>query len=242
MLALIDADTPVFSTALVSEDINLALAKHRLDINILGIIKGSGADDARLFVSGEGNFRKEIDATYKANRTNKPSPKWREALSKHLVDLWGAVECHGYEADDGCGIHQRYDGSTIICGIDKDLLQIPGLHYQWPIVKKGKTVRQALYHDIDVETGWRNLFTQALVGDTSDNIKGVPGIGKEKAAKILEWYETREDMHEAVLVEYVSVGKDWQERFWTTMDLLYVWREIGVTYSIRDEIYGDGKE
>lgn len=244
MLALIDSDTPVFAAAVVSEDVELPIAKSRLDYNINHILEDSGCSEYKLFVSGEGNFRKEIDPAYKANRNNKPSPRWREELRLHLINAWGAVECNGYEADDACGIHQASDGSTIICGIDKDLLQIPGKHYQWPIIRKGEVIRPSLYHDIDEETGWRNLFTQALTGDTADNIKGVHGIGPKKAEKILEGCHTEQEMYQRVENYYLFESTTDDEitckttRFERNLNLLYIWRELGVTYSIRREING----
>ena len=239
MLALLDSDTPIFSTALVSEDVDLPIAKSRLDYNINHILEDSGCSEYKLFVSGEGNFRKEIDPSYKLHRADKPTPKWREALRLHLIEAWGAIECNGYEADDACGIHQCSDGSTIICGIDKDLLQIPGKHYQWPIVRKGEIVRPGLYHDIDEETGWRNLFTQALTGDTADNIKGVHGIGQVKAAMVLEDCHFEEAMYAAVWYEYIMDNPEGEQRFHKNLDLLYIWRELGITYSIRRETMGD---
>jgi DNA polymerase I len=247
LTALIDSDTPVFSTALVSEDVDLPLAKSRLDYNINRIIEDSGCSEYKLFVSGKGNFRKEIDPSYKLHRADKPTPKWREDLRLHLLYAWGAIECNGYEADDACGIHQCSGGSTIICGIDKDLLQIPGKHYQWPIIRKGEIVRPALYHDIDEETGWRNLFTQALTGDTADNIKGVHGIGPKKAEKILEGCHTEGEFYTTVYTAYTT--RAWMDddateetetqRFFRNCDMLYIWRELGITYSIRRETMGD---
>ena len=213
LTALIDSDTPIFATALVSEDVDLSIAKSRLDYNINKIIEGSGADKYKLFVSGEGNFRKEIDPSYKLHRVDNPTPKWREDLRLHLIEAWGAIECNGYEADDACGIHQCSDGSTIICGIDKDLLQIPGRHYQWPITRKGEIVRPALYHDIDEEIGWRNLFTQALTGDVADNIKGVYGIGDVRAAKILAECSTEEEFYNLIADQKAIKDEDVKEKY-----------------------------
>ncbi len=250
LTALIDADTPIFSTAIVSEDVDVSIAKARLDVCVSNIIRDSGCTDYKLFVSGGKNFRKEIDPLYKANRTS-PDPKYREPLRQHLIKEWGAFECVGYEADDACGVEQRQDGSTMIVAIDKDLLQVPGLHYSWPIVRQGKMVRDHTFQEVDVEQGWRNLFTQSLTGDTSDNIKGIPGIGKVKAAKLLAECHTEAEMHEVCNGVYTTyeTGCDaalnfddaYQrgvERFDRNMDLLYIWRELGITYSIRREIYG----
>lgn len=246
--ALIDSDTPIWSTAFVSEEVSESIAKSRLDVCIQNIIDASGCSEYMLFVSGGNNFRKEIDSSYKANRTM-PDPKHRETLRLHLINEWKAVECVGFEADDSCGVHQT--DNTIICGIDKDLLQIPGRHYQWPIIRKGTIAREGMFHEISVEQGWRNLFTQALTGDTSDNIKGVAGIGPKKAEKLLAEYKTEEEMYKVCLEQYVNrealedaalnfddAYQRAQERFDRNLNLLYIWRELGITYSIRKEIYG----
>lgn len=229
MKALIDFDTPIFSTALVSEDVSEGIAKSRLDVNLGKLLDGIGCSEYTLFVSGGKNFRKEIDPSYKANRS-KDDPIHREALRQHAINEWGAVECDGYEADDACGIYQTE--KTVIVAIDKDLLQVPGKHYSWPIIKKGVVVREARWLDIDEETGFRNFFTQALTGDTSDNIKGVTGLGKVKAARALEHCHTEEEMYNTVAALYVE-----EERLRNNLDLLWIWRNFGETYSIRKEIY-----
>lgn len=240
MLALLDSDTPVYDVALSAENVEFAYARQRLDVRINNIISASGASHYKLFVSGEGNFRKEICPLYKANR--KPSPKWREPLRKYLIEEWGAVECNGYEADDACGIHQGQD--TIICGIDKDLLQIPGRHYQWPIVRKGEIVRPGRFWEVSEEQGWRALFTQALTGDVSDNIKGLHRVGAVKAAVALSEATTEEDMLDIVYKLYLKdciTNDDLQmeiTRLQKNLDLLYIWRELGITYTTRREMNG----
>lgn len=241
-LALVDSDTPIFATALVSEDVSVDIAKSRLDVCINNIIRDSGCSEYMLFVSGGVNFRKEIDPSYKANRTG-DDPKHREALRQHLITDWHAVECVGYEADDACGVHQKDDGSTMIVAIDKDLLQVPGLHYSWPIIKKGVVVREGIFREISKEEGIKRFFTQALTGDVSDNIKGIHGIGPKKAEKLLADCTTEEEMYDVVQFWYCSsamVEDTEQEeiRLKNNLDLLWVWRELGITYSIRKEIYG----
>jgi len=242
LLALIDSDTPVYSTALVSEEVSEAIAKSRLDVCISNLIKGSGCSEYKLFVSGGKNFRYEIDPTYKANRTG-DDPKWREALRSHLIKEWNAFECVGFEADDMCGIEQKEDGSTCIVAIDKDLLQVPGLHYSWPVIRKGVVVREGIFQEISKEEGMRRFFTQALTGDTSDNIKGIRGIGPKKAEKLLAGLTTEEELYDAVQFQYTSTlmvedAEEGEKRLKFNLDLLWIWREIGVNYTIRKEIYG----
>lgn len=233
MKALVDADTPIYSTALVSEDVSEGIAKSRLDVNISKLLDNTRCSEYVLFVSGGDNFRKEIDPSYKGNRTQ-PDPIHREALRQHLITQWGAVECDGYEADDACGIYQKPNGETVIVAIDKDLLQVPGIHYSWPIIKKGVVVRDHRWLEISEEEGMRRFFTQMLTGDVSDNIVGVEGIGKVRSEKVLAPCHTEEAMYETVLNLY---GED-TERFYKNLDMLWIWRNFGETYSIRKEIYG----
>jgi len=233
MLALVDADTPVVSSAKSAQYKELFVATSRLDKTIDNILSNSGCTSYKLFVSGGKNFRKEIDHLYKANRPTEPI-KWRRECHEHLIKKWGAIETDGYEADDAVGCEQRYDGSTIICGIDKDLIMISGLHYQWPIVRGGHVVREELFHDITPEEGIRKFFIQALTGDTTDNIFGIKGVGPVKAEKLLSECKTEEEMYEVVKDQY---GEGAEGLLHKNLDLLWIWREYGITYSIKREIY-----
>jgi 5'-3' exonuclease len=240
MLALVDADTPCVSAALSAKDSPLWVATSRLDKTIDNILEGSGCSSYKLFVSGGHNFRYDIDPLYKANRP-KEAIKWREECKQHLITQWGAIETDGYEADDAVGCEQKYDGSTIICGIDKDLLMIAGKHYQWPIIRGGEIVREALFHDITHEQGMRTFFEQVLTGDNTDNIIGLKGVGPVKAGKILEECETEEEMFLAVLDYYTDQGSCfdiWENRFYNNCNLLWIWRSLGETYTLRREFYG----
>ena len=233
MLALIDADTPIFAASLSAEGQDEWVAFSRLDKTMENFVKGSGCSSYELFVSSGVNFRKEIDPSYKANRTQ-PDPKHRQACKEWLIKERGAIPCDGFEADDAVGCEQRTDDSTIICAIDKDLLMIPGKHYQWPITRGGKVVRKGRFIEISEEQGIRNFFTQMLTGDTSDNIIGVHGIGPKKAEKILAPYDTEEDMYSCVKEWYE--GYDREEDFHKNLDLLWIWRSYGITYNIRREL------
>lgn len=211
-----------------------------------GILEGCKCDSYSLYVSGGSNFRKEIDPQYKANRKLLKSPAHRQACHNHLIDKHGAIECINYEADDACGVNQRTDGSTMIVGIDKDLLQIPGLHYRWPILRKGVVTREEEFLEVDYITGMRRFFTQVLTGDTSDNIKGIYGIGEKRAEKLLADCHTEEEMYTRCLITYLQEVHDEdeeticceRERFERNLNLLWIWRELGVTYSIRREMNG----
>ena len=234
MLALVDSDTPVVAAALSAQDKELWVATSRLDKSIDKILSASGCTSYKLFVSGGNNFRKEIDHLYKANRPTEPI-KWRKECHEHLIEKWGAIETDGYEADDAVGCEQRYDGSTIICGIDKDLLMIAGKHYQWPIVRGGHVVREEAFIEVDPDDGMKTFFSQVLTGDTTDNIFGIKGVGSVKAEKLLAEAKTEEEMYEICKAQY---GEDALGLFHKNLDLLWIWREYGITYTIKREVYG----
>lgn len=132
-------------------------------------------------VKGKGNFRKDLTEEYKAKR-----PELEQDIRDKLNFLHkyavkqGAVQADGMEADDLVAIwaHEALENKDeyVICGIDKDLLQIPGHHYNY-----GKDTWQL----INEEQALYNLYIQCLTGDATDNIPGLKGIGPKKAEKIL---------------------------------------------------------
>lgn len=244
-IALVDADTPVFAAAVSSDDQHVHIALSRLDVSINKIIEQSGCGEFRLYVSGGDNFRKELDPRYKANRP-KVDPIHREACKQHLIKHWDAIETDGYEADDAVGCEQTKD--TMIVGIDKDLLMIPGKHFQWPLVRQGKVLREGVFHTTSYIDGLRLFYTQALVGDKSDNIlqwfdkssdtwkKNKWALGQKKAEKLLEDVNIEEDMYNVVKNHYIASNK--LDELATVLDLLWIWRSYGETYSIRRMLYG----
>ena len=135
------------------------------------------ADELRIFISGTGNFRYSLYPDYKANRRNVPKPEHLGAVQQFLVRKWGAVFVDGMEADDAIGIAATEDIDFTVCSIDKDLLQIPGNHFNF--VKNEHRL-------VDPETAAYNLYSLMLIGDTSDNVRGVEGIGPVNARRILD--------------------------------------------------------
>ena len=177
--ALIDADLVAYRCAASCEENDTPdLAIWRCNELVERILDRVNATDYTLYLSGDGNFRKEINPEYKANRKDKPRPKWLQACREYLVLEWNAKVTDGIEADDALGIAQRED--TFICSLDKDLLQIPGMHYNW--------VKDEEYYITETE-GLKNFWTQTVVGDVADNVFGIYGLGPKKTAKLFETIE-----------------------------------------------------
>lgn len=207
MLALIDADTIAFSCAATAENDELWVATSRADDMIQRLIRETNADDAELWLTGDGNFRYNIYPEYKANRIGAYRPRHEKDVKRHMREVWRANTSESCEADDMLGVrngeicNQPPVYSSIMVHIDKDLDQLPGLHYNWELTRLGKTVREAKQYVVTPQEGLRSFYYQLIVGDSTDNIKGVPGCGPKAAERLLdsnpqtEWYQMVLDLY-----------------------------------------------
>lgn len=140
------------------------------------------------------SFRYEIDASYKSKR-----PPRDEAAVAQLGRVCKALraagfvllEAEGFEADDvvatvvGWAAKQEPPAEIVIAGQDKDLLQLVSERVSFLAVQSGALVRpEAVRSKYGVGPEQMRDFL-ALVGDSSDNIKGVPKIGPENAKRLL---------------------------------------------------------
>ena len=213
---VIDGDIIAYRPAASSENEDMAIALFRVDDMMHKMLLNLQCEDYEVYLTGSNNFRKRLDPEYKANRKGKPKPKWLQACREHLIRRYHAKVIDGVEADDALGIAASHDLNAVVCSIDKDLLQIPGEHYNF--VKDE-------YQYIGGRQADLNFWTQLLVGDTSDNIKGVAGLGPVKSKKILEKFNTNEDWFKTVRELY----KD-DKRFLTNLCLFWIHRNEGMTW------------
>jgi DNA polymerase-1 len=153
--------------------------------------------------SKQRSFRKEMFEAYKANRPPAP-PDLQQQMSRvrEVVEAWGMspIEAPGFEADDIIAtlVGQARDKGlrVVIVSADKDLLQLVG-----PDVVMYDTMRNKVFgpeetrEKLGVDPGQvRDLL--ALMGDSSDNVPGVPSVGQKTAAKLLEEYGTFDGIYE----------------------------------------------
>lgn len=210
MKALIDADIVAFSCAAFNEEWGWDACVNDMDDMLDRIMKTTNSDTYSMYLSGSHNFRYDINPEYKANRKDKVDPKYREDAKAYLIEIYGAILCDGIEADDAMGIAQGED--TIICTIDKDLLQVPGLHYNW---------RKDIFTTVSELDGLRHFYRQLLMGDRTDNIFGVKGIGEVKSKRYIDPHETEWEMFQQVQDLY---GGD-DERLLMNGKCLWILRE-----------------
>lgn len=178
-----------------------------------------------VFLSGVGNFRNSIAtrASYKGNRSGAVPPVHLKAIRQHLIDR-GAIVSQGEEADDLLGIAATAAPGSVVCSIDKDLLQIPGRHYDF--VKKEEVT-------ISPKQAVLNFYAQALSGDATDNVPGLTGIGPVKAKKALEGCNSpAECWDKAVELYYEEFGATLGRRYAVeAAQLVYVRREVEKDWS-----------
>lgn len=211
MRALLDGDIYSFRAAASAEHDGLGIAIYRVEEMIDKTLAETGADEFSIFLSGDNNFRYEIYPEYKANRTQ-PKPQYLREVKDYLIQKYKAEVSDGCEADDLLGIAQCANENTIICSIDKDLRMIPGMHYSFEIrgrITRGPRTGEEWIKPMEICNvkpieGLRAFYYQLLVGDSTDNIKGAPGIGPVKAAAILEGLSTEKELLEAVRDHYSS--------------------------------------
>ena len=158
-------------------------------------------------------FRHEMFTEYKGTRKGMP-PELHEQVPvlKELLTAMGIkiMELPGYEADDLLGtVAKRSEAKgmdVLVVSGDRDLLQIvtDDIRVCIPKTKRG-TTEYEMYYTKDVQEKYGLLPLQiielkALMGDSSDNIPGVPGIGEKTATAILQQFDNVENAH-AHLVE-----------------------------------------
>ena len=220
MRALLDGDIFAYRTAAASEEADERICLLRLDRFVREVLHTTQSDAYNIFLSGEDNFRYKLFPEYKAHRKDVVKPKWLQQCREYLVTEWNAEISHGCEADDLLG--SRQDDTTIICSIDKDLLQIEGKHYNF--------VKEEFY-DVTYEGGMRHFYEQLLKGDRADGIPGVAGLGEKKAARMLEGCETEQEMFDVCRGAYND-----DALMYTYGACLWIWRKEGDIWNPTDLI------
>ncbi len=150
---------------------------------------------AIIFDTSRVSFRNEIYPQYKAHRPDPPEdlvPQFALVRDATRAFDLPAIELAGFEADDLIATYARLaveaGDEVVIVSSDKDLMQLvrPGVAMLDPI--KQKTIGEAeVFEKFGVKPD-RVVDVQALAGDSTDNVPGVPGIGVKTAAELINTY------------------------------------------------------
>lgn len=151
------------------------------------------------------NFRKDLCDTYKDGRIETPNDlKIQFPEAKKICTLLGIkyIECDNYEADDIIGTFARMadedkNYNATIISSDKDLLQLISDEVDVKLLKQKEYIlmnEQTFFEHYGIKP-IRMIDLKALMGDPSDNIPGVKGIGEKTALSLLVKYDTLENLY-----------------------------------------------
>jgi DNA polymerase-1 len=155
-----------------------------------------------IFDSPKRTFRDDLFTEYKANRSETPND-----LQVQIPYIYRAIDAfrvkrivrEGYEADDviatlaTAGVKKKID--SVIITADKDFMQVVGPHVRlWDPMRDKSTGLREVRDRFGVEP--RTLIDiQALMGDSIDNIKGVPGVGEKTATSLIQEFGSLDNLY-----------------------------------------------
>ena len=199
-------------------------------------------------------FRHEKYLDYKGGRNETPDDlKKQFSVAKKIVPLMGikCFEIDNYEADDIIGTYSKMalidpEFETTIVSSDKDLLQLINEETEVKLLKQKDYIRMNEETFIDTYgiKPIRMIDLKGLMGDASDNIPGVKGIGEKTALKLLQEYDSLENVYDNIdNIKGATKQKliDGKESAFMSKDIATIYNEVPVTYSL-EELKYDGPD
>ncbi|UQZ76503.1 DNA polymerase I [Niallia circulans] len=201
------------------------------------------------FDAGKTTFRHKTFSEYKGGRQKTPPelseqfPYIRELLKSYGIHHY---ELENYEADDIIGtlsLQGEKDGfEVVVISGDKDLTQLSSDKTTVYITRKGITDMESYTPDHIQEkyglTPDRIIDMKGLMGDSSDNIPGVPGVGEKTAIKLLKEFDSLENLVQSI--DKVSGKKlkekleEFKDQALMSKELATIFREAPLTITLED--------
>ncbi|MEI0531104.1 DNA polymerase I [Brachyspira pilosicoli] len=198
--------------------------------------------------SSRQTFRSEIYKAYKENRESMPDDlRSQIPILYNLIDALGItrIVLDNYEADDIVGCiaqnNKKENIKTIIYSPDKDILQL--VDDNTKVIASNKD-NELIEYDINMVKEKRGVYPNqiidllSLMGDASDNIPGVKGIGEKTALKLLEEYDTLDNIYKNI----DSIKGKIQEKLIADKDNAYMSYELATIKREIEELNIDYKE
>ncbi len=195
-------------------------------------------------------FRHEKYSEYKAGRREMPEElKLQFPKAKEVLDAMGIkhFEIDNYEADDIIGtlaktVDKEDKFIATIISSDKDLLQLISKEVEVKLLKTKGFIRfdEKTFKETYGTTPIHMIDLKALMGDASDHIQGVKGIGEKTAINLLTKYQSLDNVYEHLneiggkTKEKLEQGKD---DAYMSYDLATIYKEVPLPFSLEDCIY-----
>ena len=172
------------------------------------------------------NFRKYFYPDYKSNRLPKPEflIHWGDVILDEFKQL-GAIGTKIIESDDVLNIgYNKFKSqyNVIIVSADKDLNQIPGQHYN---------PKKNVGYYVSEQEALDNKLIQILMGDSTDGIRGIEGVGPKTAIKLLEGVRKDNILKDTTEYQLYRIYKkfytdNWYSEYTKTKFLVLLLKEI----------------
>lgn len=182
------------------------------------------------------NFRKKEYSFYKEGRQTTPDElKEQMPVARKILDAMGIkyLEMEPYEADDIIGTISQLtendkDFASVIISSDKDLLQLISDETEMKLLKQTGFIRynhESFLNDYKIEP-IRIIDLKALMGDSSDNIPGVKGIGEKTALKLLQEYGSLENIYDNIN----NITGKTKEKLENDKEMAFISKKIATIY------------
>lgn len=216
-VAFIDADSMIYALAYKYRSVDACVV--HLNTLISSLMDLTDSREGNVFLKGVNNFRFESDPDYKGNRKDNIEPDVKERINRVYAEMAEvAVLGHNGEADDYVTFYAadaRQQGkSYVTIHIDKDLDCIPGWHLNF---------KTGAFKFLSDEESYRFTMSQLLTGDSTDNIKGIFGVGPKTAEKKLSPYKPHELWDVVVSTWEEKQGEQvWKDNFIRCANCIYL--------------------
>jgi 5'-3' exonuclease len=241
MKTLIDGDSISYIIGWTCRNLDTSLTSYQIvlqttDKFVQDILTATKCDGYAGFLGGvHPTFRHMLNSSYKANRgLTKPDwwNQWGGIINQRLRAHWKFYYVEGIEAEDAVGMiaHSLNYQDVTLAHIDKDLNQIPGIHYNYnTLVSKTISPQEAAF----------NLWKQVMTGDTTDNLPGLPGIGPKKAELVLNTSSFIDDYKHRTLRKFCDQLGEYQGmiQFSECYVMVKILTEIPPTLTFKPEDY-----
>ena len=194
-------------------------------------------------------FRHEKYTDYKGGRIETPDElKKQFPVAKEVISAMGLkwYDIDNYEADDIIGTFSTYcDNENIkgtIISSDKDLLQLINEDVDVKLLKSGDSIR---YNEETFERDYgikpiNIIDLKALMGDSSDNIPGVKGIGEKGALKLLQEYKTLDGIYnniDKIKGKTKEKLENDKKNAYFSYELATIYKEVPLDIKLEDTYY-----
>lgn len=184
MIALIDADHIPYIVCYNKQDEpdkTLEEAISSANSYLQGLLNGVNVEEFNLFFTIGKNFRYDVYPEYKANRKNNEKPPFFNEVRDYLIKEYNGIHGYNLEADDLLVIYKNKliekQQNYIVISTDKDINNLVGLNYD---------IKNNVARLVDQEFAATYFWKSMIIGDTADNIKGIPGKGLAYVNKLFE--------------------------------------------------------